>query len=92
MQPSYVYFISEPEGDNFNPNFKPYLRPQEMPEMRVFEEKYCNDCPDELPTAWHENPKISDLPDPKMNYFSFKSRQSLDIWREKGWIVGPDPR
>ena len=36
--------------------------------------------------------KISDFPDPEMNYFSFKSRQSLEIWRENGWIVSPDPR
>ena len=60
--------------------------------MRVFEGKYYNDCPDKLLTAWLENVKIRDFPDPEMNYFSFKSRQSLEIWREKGWIVDPDPR
>ena len=28
----------------------------------------------------------------KINYFKVKSRQSLSIWREKGWIIGADPR
>jgi len=72
MQPSYEYFISEPEGGNFNPNFKPYLSPQEMVEMRVFEGKYCNDCRDELPSACYENTKINDFPDPEINHFLLK--------------------
>ena len=92
MQRSYEYLISEPTGDNFEPDFKPYLNPQEMLEMGVFEGKYCNDCRDELPLAWFKNAQTSIFPDPKVNYFSIKSRQSLVVWQEKGWIVGPDPR
>ncbi|MEJ2019925.1 MAG: hypothetical protein P8X51_17130, partial [Maritimibacter sp.] len=26
------------------------------------------------------------------NFFGVKSRQPLSVWREKGWIYGPDPR
>jgi hypothetical protein len=35
---------------------------------------------------------VSDLPDPGVNCFGVKSRQPLSIWRQNGWIIGPDPR
>jgi hypothetical protein len=60
--------------------------------MGVFEGKYVNDCRDEFPARWYEGAKLSDSPDPKINYFGVKSRQPLAVWREKGWIYGPDPR
>jgi hypothetical protein len=92
MQQSYEYVISEPAGDNFDLGFTPFLSPSEMLEMGVFEGRYCNDCRDELPSEWFDNAKISNKPDPDLNYFSIKSRQPLSVWRDKGWIVGPDPR
>ena len=36
--------------------------------------------------------RISDQPNPELNYFGVKSRKPLSYWKEKGWIIGPDPR
>lgn len=60
--------------------------------MGVFEGKYCNDCRNELPLDWFTNAKLSSRPDPSLNYFGLKSRQSLSEWRRKNWIIDPDPR
>jgi hypothetical protein len=92
MQKSYEYLISEQAGRNYDPEFDPHLNPKEMLEMGVFEGKYCNDCQQELPPDWFYNAKISKYPNPSLNYFSVKSRQSLMVWKLKGWIVEPDPR
>ena len=54
--------------------------------------KYLNDCRDEFPDDWFKNAKLSNTPNPQINYFGLKSRQSLDVWRTKGWILEPDPR
>ena len=92
MQRGYTYQLVAPAGKNFDPGFKPYYTPKEMLEMGVFEGKYMNDCKKEFPAAWFKKAKLSDRPDPSVNYFRVKSRQSLQIWRENGWIIGPDPR
>lgn len=89
MQSGYCYTLSAPEGGDFDPEFQPALSPKEMLEMGVFEGKYCND---EFPREWFAIARISDRPDPALNYFGIKSRQPLSIWRDKGWIYGPDPR
>jgi hypothetical protein len=92
MQRSYSYAISVPPGGGFAPEFKPRFSPKEMLELGVFEGKYCNDCRPELPDDWFERARIAAQPDPALNCFGVKSRQSLAIWRQKGWIIGPDPR
>ena len=92
MQTGYVYELEAEPGRDFDPSFEPHYSPAEMLEMGVFEGKYCNDCQVELPIEWFARAKISDRPDPAVNYFGVKSRQPLSIWREKGWIIGPDPR
>jgi len=92
MQQGYSYACVAPMGQNFNPGFKPFYSPKEMLEMGVFEGKYCNDCRSEFPAGWFENARISETPDISFNYFGIKSRQSLIVWQEKGWIYGPDPR
>ena len=92
MQRDYRYVLSAETGHITNPAFTPALTPIEMLEMGVFEGKYINDCRDEFPADWYENAKLSDKPDPNVNYFGVKSRQPLSVWREKGWIYGPDPR
>lgn len=92
MQRSYEYLIVASTGSDFGPGFEPYLSPPEMLAMGVFEGKYCNDCRQEFPPEWFLNAKISEFPDPSINYFRVKSRQSLRVWRDKGWIIGPDPR
>lgn len=92
MQTDYRYILTAKAGAQFHPNFTPYYAPQQMLEMGVFEGRYLNDCTDELPAQWFENAKISPKPDPALNYFGIKSRQPLDVWQQKGWIYGPDPR
>jgi len=92
MQSNYTYLIDVPVGENFAEGFEPYYTPKEMLGMGIFEGKYCNDCQDEFPGEWYDNAKLSEQPDPSVNYFGIKSRQSLAIWQEKGWIIGPDPR
>ncbi len=92
MQRDYNYSLSEPMGENFDPVFKPYFTPKEMLKLGVFEGKYCNDCQDEFPAHWFENAKISNKADEALNYFQIKSRQPLQEWQRKGWIIEPDPR
>ncbi len=93
MQQDYSYELIEPMGMNFAPDFKPELTPQQMLEMGVFEGHYLNDCQNEFPSSWFENARLSlDKPDEKVNYFHIKSRQPLQEWQRKGWIIGPDVR
>ena len=92
MQCGYEYTLSEPIGENFLPGFEPHFTPAEMLSLGVFEGKYCNDCKNEFPDEWFANALVSDQPNPDLNYFGIKSRQSLSYWKSKGWIYGPDPR
>ena len=92
MQTDYAYKLVARTGGDFADGFQPFYSPKEMLEMGVFEGKYCNDCRDEFPKSWFAKAKISDTPDPALNCFGIKSRQPLSVWREKGWIYGPDPR
>jgi len=91
-QQGYEYELAGPMGCEFAEDFKPFYKPWEMLRMGVFEGKYCNDCRDEFPAFWFEEARLSDRPDPSLNYFGVKSRQPLSVWREKGWIYGPDVR
>src|SRR3954466_15277703 len=92
MQKNYKYELTARMGKDFDPGFKPHFSPQEMLELGVFEGKYCNDCQKEFPQGWFKKAKIFDVADPSLNYFKIKSRQPLSVWRQKGWIIGPDPR
>lgn len=92
MQKDYSYEIVEPPGHGFATDFTPFHAPAEMLALGVFEGKYCNDCRNELPEEWFTRARISDTPDPALNCFRVKSRQPLSVWRDKGWIFGPDPR
>lgn len=92
MQSGYSYRLEAPMGQDFAPDFRPFYTPAEMLRMGVFEGRYCNDCRDELPSDWLNGARISAQPDPSLNYFGVKSRQPLSVWRDKGWIYGPDPR
>jgi hypothetical protein len=92
MQWDYEYELVAPLGKDFAPDFKPVYSPAQMLEMGVFEGRYCNDCMDELPADWFAHARISAKPDVSLNYFGIKSRQPLAVWRQKGWIYGPDPR
>lgn len=92
MQSRYSYVIVTSAGKNFAPDFMPHFSPKEMLKLGVFEGKYCNDCHSEFPKDWLAKASISDTPDPALNFFKIKSRQPLSVWRQNGWIIGPDPR
>ncbi len=92
MQRDYQYEIVAPPGTNSLLDFAPHYSPQEMLARGIFEGKYCNDCRGEFPDEWFDHAKISDQPNPELNYFGVKSRKPLSYWKEKGWIYGPDPR
>ena len=93
MQQNYSYETTEPEGKNFSTFFQPELSPKEMLQLGVFEGKYLTDCQNEFPKDWFVNAKLSPLKaDISKNYFQIKSRQSLTMWKQKGWILEPDPR
>ena len=93
MQSDYRYTLSEPEGENFDPEFQPELTPKEMLEMGVFGGKYMTDCSEEFPEEWFENAKLSpEKSNPGINYFGVDASKPLSYWREKGWIWVDDPR
>ena len=92
MQAGYSYRLTAPQGEQFDPGFEPFYSPREMLEMGVFEGKYLNDCRAEFPASWYQNAKLAKQADASLNYFGTKSRQSLSVWRKKGWIFEPDPR
>ncbi len=93
MQSGYAYYLTEPAGKNFHPDFNPELSPREMLELGVFGGKYMTDCAKEFPAAWFRRAKLcSERYDPKLNFFGVKASQLLLVWRRKGWIDHEDPR
>jgi hypothetical protein len=93
MQQGYVYRLTEPEGLNFDPEFRPELTPPEMLKLGVFGGKYMNDCRDEFPANWFKQAKLSPQgSDPELNFFGVHASQPLSVWRAKGWIHPDDPR
>ncbi len=93
MQHGYVYWLSEPVGQNFDPDFKPELTPGELLELGVFGGKYMTDCTEEFPAEWFEHARLNpDRHDPDLNFFGINASKPLSYWREKGWIHPDDPR
>jgi hypothetical protein len=93
MQQGYVYWLTEPEGRHFHPDFKPELTPREMLELGVFGGKYMTDCRDEFPAKWFEHARLnSDRHDPDLNFFGVNASKPLSYWRAKAWIHPDDPR
>lgn len=93
MQEGYVYYLIEPIGKNFHPDFKPELSPKQMLEMGVFGGKYMTDCKNEFPEEWFEKAKLnSKFHDPNLNYFGINASKSLQYWGDKDWIYVEDPR
>ena len=93
MVKGYKYTLSEEPGQNFDPEFKPYVTPEEMLCLGVFEGKYLNDCITEFPMEWFMKAltlgKLSpDKADPSVNAFHVKSRQPLSAWKAAGWVPG----
>ena len=93
MQKGYRYELTEPEGDNFDPEFRPELTPKEMLCLGVFCGKYMTDCREEFPLHWFESAKLAPAGrDCTLNYFGVDASQPLSEWRKKGWIHPEDPR
>lgn len=93
MQRGYEYYLTEPEGKNFDPEFKPELTPSQMLELGVFGGVYMRDCVHEFPKSWFVHAKLSpNNHDPSINYFKVDASQPLSKWREKRWIHPNDPR
>ena len=93
FQKNYHYLLHEPEGKNFDPQFKPELSPKEMLSLGVFGSKYLTDCKEEFPKSWFENAKLSpEKKDVKLNFFNVDASQPLSVWKKKGWIYYEDPR
>jgi hypothetical protein len=92
-QDNYTYQLSQPAGQNFDPEFKPELSPKEMLKLGVFDGDYLNDCVDEFPDDWFTDARLSNHgPDPSLNFFEVQASQPLEIWQQKGWIYPDDPR
>lgn len=93
MQTGYEYILTEPEGKNFDPLFKPELTPKEMLELGIFGGVYIRDCQNEFPHDWFVHAQLSpDKHNLSLNYFKVDASQSLSVWKEKRWIHENDPR
>ena len=93
MQTGYVYYLTEPTGQNFHSDFHPELTPKEMLELGVFGGKYLTDCTTEFPRDWFKNAKLCEARhDPKLNFFRVHASQPLSVWQSNGWIYHEDPR
>lgn len=93
FQKGYKYKLVEPEGKNFDPEFKPQLTPKKMLELGVFGGKYMTDCKDEFPADWFKSAKLSsEHKDPSLNYYKVDASLSLKEWQKRGWINPQDPR
>ena len=96
MQSGYIYYITQPAGENFDPDFKPELSPKEMLELGVFGGRYLRDCQKELPPDWFVRAKFHPLNqsghNKDLNFYKVEASQPLSVWQQKGWIHPDDPR
>jgi hypothetical protein len=91
MQRNYTYELSQNYGKNLG-EMSEALTPLHMLKCGVFSGKYLNDCKNEFPKEWYEDTKLSIEADDSLNCFKVKSRQSLQTWKTKNWIIEPDVR
>ena len=87
MQHGYVYYLSEPAGKHFAPEFTPELTPKQMLRLGVFGGKYLTDCRAEFPRDWFTSAKLSDTRrqarlncGPPERPLKTKAKQSLFCW------------
>lgn len=93
MQRDYMYEVTEPPGEHFDPRFTPELTPQEMLALGVFGGRYLTDCRAEFPESWFTHARLSPgRHDAALNLFGVSASQPLQVWRDKGWIHPDDPR
>ena len=92
FQKKYHYILTEPEGKNFDPRFRPDLTPRQMLKIGIFGGAYFigveKGIPKDLPREWFDGVSLS--PDGKKhkeyNFFHIEASQPLKVWQEKGWI------
>lgn len=96
MQKNYSYFITEKEGANFDPRFKPDLSPKQMLELGVFGGRYLRDCQKEFPKSWFKKAKLHPINKPghskELNFFQVDASQTLSVWKKNDWVYPDDPR
>jgi hypothetical protein len=93
MQRGYTYWLTEPEGGQFDPEFRPELTPAEMLRLGVFGGRYMTDCRGEFPAEWFEGAILSASGhDAALNCFGVNASKPLSYWQQKGWINPEDPR
>lgn len=96
MQTNYIYYLTQPVGQNFDPQFTPELTPAQMLKLGIFGGRYLRDCRSEFPADWFAEAIFQplNLPghDAKLNYYQVEASQSLAVWRQRGWIHPDDPR
>lgn len=92
-QQGYEYILTEPEGKNFDPAFRPDLTPKEMLGLGVFGGAYFTAIPKEFPKSWFGNVELSATgkPEKHLNYFGINASQPREVWEQKGWIHKDDP-
>lgn len=90
----YTYYLTEPEGKKFDPEFNPELTPKQMMELGVFGGMYFYGCDDDIPKGWLKKAKISHdgTKRKELNFFGIIASQPLKYWQDKGWIYKDDPR
>lgn len=88
----YTYTLTEKTGHNFAKEFKPELTPKEMLELGIFGGYYFHGEHQEFPADWFKHARLSDVYDPKVNFYEIKASQPLEEWQRKGWIYDDDPR
>jgi hypothetical protein len=92
LQRGYEYELSEPEGENFDAEFKPQLTPKELMELGVFGGAYFEGHIHEYPKTWFTKATLSKIADKDKNFFHVHASQSREEWIRKGWINANDPR
>jgi len=93
MQSGYSYTRIEKPGENFHPDFKPHLTPQEMLELGIFGGCYFSEKLAEFPKSWFKKAKFSTdgKKHKELNYYNVNASQPLSVWKAKGWIHKDDP-
>ena len=69
-----------------------YTRPRKCWRWASSKANTATTAPRNFRKTGSKTPSCPSPPTPSLNYFGVKSRQPLSVWREKGWIYGPDPR
>jgi hypothetical protein len=94
FQKNYIYYLTEPVGKNFDPEFKPELTPKEMLELGVFGGIYDSVNDKEFPKSWFVKAKLSKNLDydKNLNFFKIRASKPLSYWIKKDWIYFEDPQ